>query len=175
MGYRLNSTVEGAIYDWVKTVAQEHTPGFTVLWSRQKTPENKANKVDYPFITLQVLEPPQVIGYNNSYKFYKNDTAFTRRKTYEFRVQVDIYPGDSVSDFDVYEYFNARKSFQDTYEDFTVVNMALKNITNALDLTQLISNGYENRTTFEIVFGWYTERDETMYWIESTSTTGTIN
>ena len=52
--------------------------------------------------------------------------------------------------------------------------MALHNIGNYQDLTDLVSNGYENRSMFELEFGWYSELDEDIGWIENAEGTGTF-
>jgi hypothetical protein len=174
MGYRLNATVEAAIYSWVKKVAQEYDASITVLWARQKMPEGKANKVSKPFITLQVLEPPQPIGVNSNRKFHKSGAVFTRRKDYIFNVQVDIYPDSDLVDFDLCAYFSGRIPFESTLSELGSANLAIRNMSNLTDLTDLISNGYENRAMFELQFGWFRDLDEDIGYIEDAEGTGTF-
>jgi hypothetical protein len=176
MGYRLDSTAEGAIYTWVKKITEEYDPigGMSVLWSRQKTPLNKANKPEKPFILLTVLEPPQPVGYGQARKIKKSETVTTRRKIYTFTVQVDILLENDSQDFDLVEYFHARKSFESTYIDMKSANLSILRMSGFADMTELISNGYENRSVFEITFAWYKDRDESVQTIENANGTGTF-
>lgn len=172
MYYRFNTTIEGAIRTWLLAELVKLNANFKCIWNRPKQPNEPGNRPALPYAAISIIAPPVPLSQTNELE-YKSTTIWTHKKTFRFLLQVDIFV-DDLLDFGFVDYLAMSKSFISTTDTMAAASLAIQNIGNMQDTTALISNGFEQRATFEIEFLYEKTVDEDIGLIETITRSATL-
>lgn len=172
MYYRFNSTIEAAIRTWLLVELQKLNSSFKCIWNRPKQPGEPGNRPALPYAAISVVAPPVPLSQTNELE-HKSTTVWTHKKVFRFLIQVDLFVDDAL-DFGFVDYLAMSKSFTSTTATMNTAGIAIQNVGNMQDTSALISNGFEQRATFEIEFLYEKSVDEDLGLIETFLTSATL-
>lgn len=165
MVYSLDKTVQDYIQEFARTLL---APEIThVIWARPKKPGENASRPAKPYASLEILTPP-ALEFPRSEMVNVDDDNYKHLNRYLFSVTLNVY-SESDDYMELVNRFSDQINFADTHEFFQPKKLAFYDVTNPVDLSELISTGWEYRAAIDLSFRWLKEV------IEDTSTIHYVN
>jgi hypothetical protein len=157
MTHRLEDPVkETAIVDFI-TTASEITAGKVGWEMPTSTNDDNQKQISQPFIILGIINGPDLIS---SGKKFKTTDIWTWKYHYQFTVSIKSFAKEGHLNF-LTKIIQGRK-LEQTKKILRLANLGILSNTAILDISKPANTTFDRIGTFDMVFTYATERDETV-------------